>query len=278
MMDLQIKNKNFNIIFYLKNIKIILTNNFEIRDSIITSINSYFNKISDSEYAVENDSSNQLQTDNKRLNISDYNYFYINDQFDIFNDLKLGSKSLMLRYILAKTEKIEYLDEYQSFKTMCQIINDEINELIQDDSNITFNCNLEMEKNKLVKLLSMNLLKDDLEINEIDMSYNDKIIHQIRMIKSIVESNLKKSILIINIPIITTAIMNEFKLIRNAYVLVFPCVNKKRYLESINYGILNDNNYIDLYDDNALYDICMNSNVNMTIDECREKLLNDYID
>ena len=54
MMDLQIKNKNFNITFYLTNIKIILTNNFEIRDSIITSINSYFNKIPDSEYAVCN--------------------------------------------------------------------------------------------------------------------------------------------------------------------------------------------------------------------------------
>ncbi len=279
MIDLHILTHYENIKIFLSNIKYIYIDNYNQKRRIIKTLESYFYKEKDSEYAMENNYTSKILSDGQPLNISDFDFYKITDYFDLNAELKLGAKSLFLKYLESKTSKLDYCDSYQTLKYILQDIEEEIQESISEDiHSINFKLKFELEKKQLLKLLNLVILKEDCFANHLDISFNEIILLQLEMLFSLTKSTAKKTIIVIDIPYIDKKWLNLIKLFQsNVFFLIFCSDLELFEISSKDVFLLKDDLELDFYDDNKIYELILEENKNYTLEEYRAFLVGKLI-
>lgn len=266
-----INNKKIDIL--VDKLKVIIGNDYEAKDKIYRVIVNFFNKLSLSDFAKENNQEINFYFDDSPLRIADFDFYLVSDFFDIDLDSKLGLKSISLSFLNKLFENVEYNEEFNTINTL---LNDMLDDLLID-VDIKFKPLLEATLNKktLIKLLNYSFLQDESTINNYDLSLKDKIIIQLEMLSFISKKSEKKNLILLKIPYLDDEIMKLINKI-NGYLLILV-ENVKTIVMNNDICILNDNNIIDLADDNAIFELCNNSNSYLTIKEMKEKLITDYL-
>lgn len=271
MHKVSIHNNGEFVEFIVNRSKLVIGRDYEVKNTIIKMFLNKFNKVGNSDYC-ENNYSNKLMIDEEDISISDYDFFYVNSRFNLNDDLKLGTKSLSLRYLNALFDNIEYED---TFQTVNILLTDLIENLISDEeSSIIPNIGFQMTKKHLVKLIEMSFLKDDEEINNYDLSLKEKISLQLNLIKTITKTSNKRIIILYDSPFLDVKDYDLINTISDISILL---------IESTNVNVckdfyLSDFFHIDLLDDNSIYEVCFEDNDNhITIGEMKDKLVREYL-
>lgn len=258
---------------WLQQIKILTGNNYFQIEKIIQTMCDFFNKLPLSEYSKENDINSYLLFDDEKINLSDFDFFNITENFSLETELKLNTKSIFLLYLNALFDDIEY---NETFQTICILL-----QTLMDDFTIDFNIddfylNIDtlFNKKELIKLCSIKLLKNGLEINNYDLKSKDKIILQLNILKKYSEHTKKNLMVLLRCHILTADIMQILNDI-NGYIIVVP--DKTTEVLSNFYFIDNDV-YLDIMDENMLFNICENYTSYQSIETMKEILIRDHLE
>lgn len=258
---------------WLQQIKILTGNNYFQIEKIIQTMCDFFNKLPLSEYSKENDINSYLLFDDEKINLSDFDFFNITENFSLETELKLNTKSFFLLYLNALFDDIEY---NETFQTICILL-----QTLMDDFTIDFNIddfylNIDtlFNKKELIKLCSIKLLKNGLEINNYDLTSKDKIILQLNILKKYSEHTKKNLMVLLRCHILTADIMQILNDI-NGYIIVVP--DKTTEVLSNFYFIDNDV-YLDIMDENMLFNICENYTSYQSIETMKEILIRDHLE
>ena len=275
MIDIRIKNCFCDITLYLGRVKLLAIDDYNAQTSIVKTFNTYFNKEKDSEYAIEKGYSSLLLSDNKKININDYDYFYITNEYDLYNDLKLGTKSLLLKYLDYIIDELIFSEEYQTFKIVWEDLMSKISFILnKSSSDLIINVNSEIEKKQILKILSLNIFKDDLKTNVNDLSYDEKIIFQLNIVKALLKKSNRKAIILVDLQYISSVIMKSIDDIYNAFsILITNKIDKDIHIDPMDVFLWDKQVKVDLYDDNVLNEMIFESDQNYSIEQYRAKLM-----
>ena len=161
----------------------------------------------------------------QEVNIKDWELITINNDIDLNEEYKLRNKSLFNEYMKSKYEK---LDETEELNTINLII-DQINEYISENTLSINDFNLvprisRLNFRQIIKLFEFNIIKEDLIASQYDLSYEDKILLQIEILKEITKNNYAKNYLVVvDIAKLTSKIYEKLNSleIENLYILCF---------------------------------------------------------
>lgn len=271
MHKVSIHNNGEFVEFIVNRSKLVIGRDYEVKNTIIKMFLNKFDKVGNSDYC-ENNYSNKLMIDEEDISISDYDFFYVNSRFNLNDDLKLGTKSLSLRYLNSLFDNIEYED---TFQTVNILLTDLIENLISDEeSSIMPNIGFQMTKKYLIKLIEMSFLKDDEEINNYDLSLKEKISLQLNLIKTIKKTSNKRIIILYDSPFLDVKDYDLINTISDISILLIESTN----VHVCKDFYLSDFFHIDLLDDNSIYELCFEDNDNhITIGEMKDKLVREYL-
>lgn len=270
-----INNKLYEIV--LDKYKILYGDDLESQYNIVKCFKSFFNKITYSEYTKENNLKLHIKLNESLVDVRSSLFFEVNYDYDFMNDSKLGTKSLILKYYEHMLEGIEYDD---SFNTIKELLNSFINLEMKDRIKLDINkmsllttCD-DFNFKSLIKLLVPSLLKDLYDANNTDLSYEEVILFQLKLINSMALRSKKKIFIICNIPLITKNIKNELESLNEQVVLItlsnrFPLDMK---IENI---IFTDLNWLDFDNENTLIDFLMNCPFTYDVESLKKRIINE---
>ena len=195
-------------------------------------------------------------------------------EYDYSGDAKLTTKSLILKYLEYALEGIEYEDTFNTVKELLYAL---INFELEDRVSINHeNVNLSVENEdfnykSLIKLLVPILTKDNLEINSLDIGYEESIILQIKLINKISIMSKKNIIVIANIPEMTNKVIDEINLLgEDVNMIIFSnSYNDNIPIESL---ILTDFGWLDLGSEEQVFEYIINSPFTSTVEAFTNKL------
>ena len=126
-------------------------------------------------------------------------------------------------------------------------------------------------KTLIIKLLVPILHKDNLEINSLDISYEESIMLQIELINRISKMSKKNAIVIANIPELTEKIIAEISLLgEDINMIIFSNIyNDNIAIENL---ILSDFGWLDLGNEDQIFEYILNSPFTSTIESFKSKL------
>lgn len=271
MKKVSIKNLNDKIDIIVNNTKYVCGNDYEAKDKIKKVLINTFNRVSASEYG-ENNNKTELLIDDEPISLNDYMFFYIDTNFDLNQDIKLGTKSISLEYINSLFDNIEYSDEYQ---TINNLLIDFLENIIEENDNlIKPNIECILTKKLLIKMIELKILYDDYIVNNYDLTLEEKILLQLRMVKQIFLKTTKKILLLVDCPIISKTIKNTIENLNVMSIILFEKIARE-YIPDL---LILDDIRIDTLDENAIFELCnSNKNAYLNITTMKEKLMEDYL-
>lgn len=270
-LSIVVSNTRYDI--WLQQIKILTGNNYFQIEKIMQTMCDFFNKLPLSEYSIENDINSYLLFDDEKINLSDFDFFNITENFSLETELKLNTKSIFLLYLNALLDDVEYNETFQTIDILLQTLIDEFTVDFNIDD-FSLNIDTLFNKKELIKLCSIKLLKNGLEINDYDLTSKDKIILQLNILKKYSEHTKKNLMVLLRCHILTSDIMQILNDI-SGYIIVVP--DKTTEVLSNFYFIDNDM-YLDIMDENMLFNICENYTSYQSIETMKEILIRDHLE
>lgn len=267
-----IKKGNEEIDLIIDNVKYIIGNNYLEKYKLLNNIRNYFSNNLVSEYTNENGLSVKLLLDDKPINIKRTYFFEISSNFNLTNDLKLQSKSLILKYLEVLINNKEYNDTINTINILFESLSQEIN--TESLINIDF---VTIVTKQIIKLIIPSLISDGIQKNEFDLSYEQLILLQLNLIEYIVNNNQEIEIIIIllDLPYINKKIVTKINTFKKCYfIITIP-----NYLEQMEFNdiVIYNKVKLDLASEEELYEIVCNNNYNfLTITEVLE-YMKDYL-
>ena len=257
MKQLKLLSDNNEYVFSIKDIKFLLGNNLNTKYSIINNIHKCCISFKDSEYSAETNNAYRFELDGSTINSKNSKFFSLNYEFNIDDEIKIPSKSLTKLYIESLLNDIEYDENVFTINSLI----DEFNSSYFEDKatyellELVININ-PFNSKSLIKFLSLTMLYEGLEINNFDLSFEQKLLIQCEMIKSISSSNINTDFFIyIDLPILDDSTLNVISSMMNTnvYILISTCLIKP-YVSPDNILVVSENGIFDLYLDTVLYD------------------------
>ena len=193
--------------------------------------------------------------------------------------MKIGSKSIFQKYYDLLLEKIEYNEIFISTNNLLKTICDDIN-LSIDTENITINGTItDLTKKLIIKMIELNLLKNEFEISQYSLTYEEVIKLQLKIVKEMAKiDELKDYLIFIDIPYITDSILKELN--HNYYNLILLvntyAINEKLSITDDSIAIAHNNIY-DLSNEEQMYEIAMDCKRNLSINELKKELTDKMI-
>ena len=259
--------------------KILLGKNFHTKFEILKSIIQYFEKKSYSEYQKQNNVNCLVEMNERRLDVKQWDLISINHYFDLNQDIKLGSKSLLLKYFETMLRDLEYNDIVNTINILLGDLNENIikDKIYKENSNINLNANIQnLNLKSIIKLLEVNIEKDMVEAHGYDLNYDEIICFQLDLIEQIVTQNVEKRFfVIVDIPALSLKIFQKLQEVIGAITII----NTDKINKEVQFDI-NDVCYINKQitdmsmDDKIYYDIIMELPFNLTIDEFKIEFTN----
>lgn len=111
--------------------------------------------------------------------------------------------------------------------------------------------------------------KENDKANEYDLSYNELVILQLKMIDFISRNQINKSICLIEIPYLTKEINDYVIEMNNCFVIIL--FYKTDLILNLNDIYLFDNTSLDLNDEEQIYNTFLNKGI-CTLQEAKEKM------
>lgn len=275
MHKINITHNNRNISFSFGALKFITGHNIELKYEIFRILRKHFFGIDASEYAIEHDLSSGIKIDDKPLDTKRWKFYEIQSRFDIDYDLKLGSKSVSLKFIESALVNIEYEPLIQTINNLFKDLEIMIEELLNVfESDIEFKANLpEMSLKTILKLIELNLYNDDSKMTMYDMNIMSTIELQTKIIKKIAELNPQNEyILCIEALKMSEELMKEVQnhQIPNLSILV---ITEDRVDTNVNNVVNVSNKIIDFANEVDLYnEIVMEADFQMSMELLKEYL------
>lgn len=201
--------------------------------------------------------------------------YEISDHYDIDADLKMGSKTIMLKYIEMSLVNIEYDDTLQTinilFNELASIVEEKINQNeLKPSLSIEFP---ELTTKFLIKNMVLNALKDDYKVNGFNLSMEELLSIQIKMCIDIARTNpLYEYLFIIDSNFISFQLMKlveEHDLMNLHFIIstrdsIYTTIDNVVSVEKYVIDFAND---VDIYNE-----ILMNLEVSLSLDELKEEL------
>lgn len=238
--------------------------NYQRKFDMFQIFDGYFNSVKDDEYEQEYDLLPMVTADNKKLNKKYWGYYKITQHFDLTSDFKLGSKSLMGKYLDLKINQLENSDTIATLNFLLSAFQEDLNE----ENFIKMELDALCSK-LLIKMATVNLIKEDFHRSEFDLTYEEKILFQLEVIKYICENDhlVKDNLIIIDIPILTDEIYHFIRNINNSRIIIAASYPDA---DIYNYVIVEDK-YLDLALEEQFYEIiCDNNYFPFTLKEAYE--------
>jgi len=194
MEKIQIINKDIDITLLMERIKIFYGNNYSKKYSIVRYIEQHIEKANNTEYNQEKGIATKLKLNDRELDSREVNFINVNGYFNFDNDIKLGTKSLSLKYIENELKDIEYDDDFNTVSQLLVSLGERISEqhnIIFDNLQLSLKID-ELTLKQLTKLLYVEIKKDNYITNQYNLTYNHIIKLQILLIKNLAENDLTK--------------------------------------------------------------------------------------
>lgn len=148
-----------------------INNFFRLIEQIITRNN-------DSEY-YENLNSSSIKLNDQNLNGINSIYFTLNPYFNIDVDLKLGTKSLLLKYLEIILEDMSFINKIEDIDNFITELNQNNDiDIIEDNYKLIFDFD-NIEIKDIIKFMKPKILINDYEANYLDMEYEDILLYQL---------------------------------------------------------------------------------------------------
>lgn len=257
----------------IEHLKYLIGDNYHDKFLIFNIIKSTFNKVQNSDYANEKMQRHQMTFNDKFLDSKLWKYFEITPFFDLESDLKIGSKSLVGKYLDAVSCDLE---QNEIFSTLSILINSLNEEFFDNESTLSikdkeFKLHLgEITKATILKEVTSFISSDDVECNSSDFDYEEVIIFQLSLVEKIARLNKDKLLFVYcNIPLITNKIQTH--LLRLKHNGCFVLVDT---LKSVNVNIedvaICSKHFIDFANEELLLDKIMDFPFHISPDELIE--------
>lgn len=198
MNKLEIKDYESEWSINLGKVKIIINRNQEHIYRLIRTLEHHFNKDNVSEYE-ESQKDISLKFNEKQINFKEFQLIEVNQNSNVDDELKVGVKSIVYRYLELKLENIEFTDEFNLLNQGFSIMTDEILkefEVSELDTSINFKLP-QLNKKTIIKLIDAYLIKEDCYALDFDLSLNEKIRLLIRLINQVTTLDKEKRYLVI---------------------------------------------------------------------------------
>lgn len=195
----------------IEDYKFLIGDNYKEKFKIYEIIKSAFSKTPNSEYAIENLQKHSVLFDEKPLDVRNWKYFEITPFFDLENDLKIGTKSLIGKYLDSFSLELEQNEIFSTLQILVNSLNEEFfsKETKLEFGEKEFKLQLaNITRSAIIKEVFGQILCEDSDCNHADLSYEEIILLQLKLVEKIAFSNREKLIfLYCNIPFLTSKIL-----------------------------------------------------------------------
>lgn len=230
----------------IEQIKYIISHQKEAYDQTIKMFKLSFDKTA-SEYREENKINMKLLLNEKEVNIKRTDFYIVSSNFSINEDMKLTTKSLTLRYFEALLKEADYFDTINTINILFESLSDELN-----TDNFIHTIFAQMTVKQLIKLMTPTYF-DDFQKDEYDLTSEEIILMQIRLLQYITHHNSTKDniFILVDAEKLSKLMIEELEKCQNCFILVFTkYYNELMQFEDI--AILEDT-MLDLADEDDLY-------------------------
>jgi len=263
--------------FGIDKYKLFVGNNYLKKYELMRVLRQFFLKKKSTEYADYYDKKINIQFNNYDININDFLFFEICSKYGIMDEIKLGNRTLLLKFLETMLTDIEYNDLINTVNLLIYDINDNvINNAIKLEEDIEIKAVIQnLNYKTLLKILDVSFYKKGLLINENDLDYNEVINLQLDMIKKIASKlQDKRIIILLDLPLLTSEIFKKFHELQ-CIILCFCEQISKTVCFNINNVCYINNNINDLVYNEYLYNyIIMNLPFIITIDDLKNEIQN----
>ena len=203
-----------------------------------------------SEYEEENHNNVHIYLDDNELTQKKINIYFISPNNEFYQELKLQSKSILLKAIINELSDESYIETFLTIQSLTEMLCMQFNE--GHDIKLR---DIKISPTTFAKLIEPTLVIDDFEMNEFDLSIEDFICLQLDLIKQATSITKQENLIIIDYPIMTNKIQDKIKEISNSMIIVFCRIIQTDY--QLNGCYLIDKFTIDLADEESIYErIC----------------------
>ena len=200
MNNLEIKSESRIFKMNLEKQKILIGSNYRKKYAMTRALYSYIRKESLSEFTQENNSEITVNFDGSRLDSRRWSIFMINPWLDFDDELKMGSKSIVLKFLEAALSDIELDDNFQCLRTTISMLSNEsirsISDIFDEDLLLSFSID-DFSCKSLMKLIVANLLKEGYSAKDYNLEFDEKVSLYITMIELIAKKNQGSNIMIV---------------------------------------------------------------------------------
>lgn len=244
MNKITIKNGNKKYDITINRVKYVFSSNQD-EFKIKQSFRNYFSK-NKSEFRKENGNSNKVLFNDKDLDIKRTLFVEINSDFSINEDCKLNSKSLILKYLELRLQDMEYFDTINTINLLFESLSEELKD--ENGLNTLFDA---MDYKHLSKLINPYYF-DELQKDEYDLTFEELLLFQIKLIKYIsLNNNFYEYIIVfIDLDEVTQNLIQQINSLLNCYVI---CFSKNYVLEMSDDAAIIENEVFDLSNIEEVY-------------------------
>lgn len=244
MNKITIKNGNNKYDITINRVKYVFSSNQD-EFKIKQSFRNYFSK-NKSEFRKENGNSNKVLFNDKDLDVKRTLFIEINSDFSINEDCKLNSKSLILKYLELRLQDMEYFDTINTINLLFESLSEELKD--ENGLNTLFDA---MDYKHLSKLINPYYF-DELQKDEYDLTFEELLLFQIKLIKYISLKNdfYECIIVFINLDEVTQSLIQQINSLLNCYVI---CFSKNYVLEMSDDAAIIENEVFDLSNIEEVY-------------------------
>lgn len=263
MKNLVIKKGIYKYQLQIDKIKYCLGFNFIEKYQFKNMLFEYFYNSKLSEYSKENIGEVCLEINENQIKNKDVSFYYVDHNYSIDIDLKLNSKSLISAYLETLLLDEQYIDTITSINILFEAFASELDDNLITPKFITYT------PKQFLKILAPIFCYEEEQANEHDLSYNELIIFQLKMINYIAKKQQRLVICLVEIPELTLEINDILKNMDNCLVIVLLFkYNLELNLKDI---ILFDNIVLDLNDEEQLYNYFIGKGI-YTVQEAKDKM------
>ena len=244
MNKITIKNGNNKYDITINRVKYVFSSNQD-EFKIKQSFRNYFSK-NKSEFRKENGNSNKVLFNDKDLDVKRTLFVEINSDFSINEDCKLNSKSLILKYLELRLQDMEYFDTINTINLLFESLSEELKD--ENGLNTLFDA---MDYKHLSKLINPCYF-DELQKDEYDLTFEELLLFQIKLIKYIsLNNNFYEYIIVfIDLDEVTQNLIQQINSLLNCYVI---CFSKNYVLEMSDDSAIIENEVFDLSNIEEVY-------------------------
>lgn len=244
MNKITIKNGNKKYDISINRVKYVFSSNQD-EFKIKQSFRNYFSK-NKSEFRKENGNSNKVLFNDKDLDVKRTLFVEINSDFSINEDCKLNSKSLILKYLELRLQDMEYFDTINTINLLFESLSEELKD--ENGLNTLFDA---MDYKHLSKLINPYYF-DELQKDEYDLTFEELLLFQIKLIKYIsLNNNFYEYIIVfIDLDEVTQNLIQQINSLLNCYVI---CFSKNYVLEMSDDAAIIENEVFDLSNIEEVY-------------------------